>query len=343
MKRLCFIFVLGILLVGGLLPAYSQEDDPIFMQASPDPIIERGSPGDWDYAYNDPGAVIFHDGKFHMFNNGFDGWPTTSGIGYYTSEDGIVWEAQTEDPIFQSGDYEFDGFAMVATSAIVTEEGEWRLYLTQLKAHSFSNIVGVSFKLLVADDPLGEWTLLDEDLLSPGSNGEWDEHQISDPMVLETEDGYVMYYSGFDLQRMPRIGMAVSEDGMVWEKYDDPDTNEAPFAESDPIMQASLEWERGVHYPAVLEADEGYVMVYRSPGNGTSMRLGMAISEDGMVWEKYEEPVYAPNAIPGNGASNITALVQHEDTYFLYIDAFVGGAFSLPYVLTHEGALFGEE
>jgi predicted GH43/DUF377 family glycosyl hydrolase len=342
-KRSLIFLIAASTLLGGLWPAFSQGDDPIFVQANPEALYEAGGPGDWNFAYNDPGAVLYHDGQFHMFQNGFDGWPSTSGIGYYTSEDGINWQAQSEGPIFRSGDHIFDGFALVATSVVVTEDGQWRLYLTQLKARSSSNIVGLGFRVAVADDPLGEWALLDDFILEPGAVDEWDQRQISDPMVLPTTDGYVMYYSGFDRLSEARIGMATSSDGLVWAKYDDPSTTDAPFVDSDPIVERSLEWERGVHYPAVVESDEGYVMVYRSPSFGSAMRLGMAISQDGLQWVKYDDPIYAPNAIEGNGTTNITSLVYVDGTYFMYVDGFVRSSFSLTYVLTHEGPLFPVE
>ena len=202
---------------------------------------------------------------------------------------------------------------------------------------------GVGFRLAVANDPLGEWTLLDDFLLRPGNEDEWDHQQISDPMVLPTEDGYVMYFSGFDPLGAAQIGMATSENGIVWEKYDDPATTESPFTESDPILVRDLVWERAVQYPAVVETDEGFVMIYMSPASGTLMRLGMAQSQDGIHWEKHEDPIYSPSAIEGNTTTFIVSLVHHDDTYFLYVDAFVRGAFSLPYVLTHDGPLFPTE
>jgi len=305
----------------------AQADEPIFVQATAGSIVERGAPGAWDRAYNDPGAIFMHGGKLHMFNNGFDGWPTTSGIGYYTSEDGLEWEARAAGPVFRAGEQTFDGFGLVATSGLVTDNGEWRLYLTQLRAAAPRGVTGVAFRVVTADDPLGDWTLDEEPILLPGEPGAWDDAQISDPMVMGIESGYVMYYSGVDRAGMRRIGLARSRDGVVWDKH------------AEPILEPSLKWESGVHYPSVVETSTGYAMVYRAPLQGARMSLGLAFSEDGVSWSKRATPVFEPDSIEGSSTSNITALVHHDGSTFLYVDAFVGGAFSLPYVLQHTGEL----
>ncbi len=318
------------------------DDGLLFEQAAPGPLIPRSDPGAWDYAYNDPGAVLVHDGKLHMFNNGFDGWPTTSGIGYYVSEDGLTWDAQSDGPIFRSREHEFDGFALVATSAVVTDAGEWRLYVTQLKAEGPGQVRGVRFRVLVAKDPLGGWELRDEPALSPGSASAWDGAQISDPMVVREADGYRMYYSGFDADGVRRIGLAESDDGLTFTKHDDGATTATPVAASDPVLVPSLAWETSVHQPSVLKTGGGYVMTYRVPFEGNSMRLGLAQSSDGLTWTKRDEPCYAPNSIAGNALSHITALVEFEGSVFLYVDAFVGGGFSQPYVLVCDASEFEE-
>ena len=51
---------------------------PFFTVYGDQPIVPNGEPGTWDDRFTDPGAVIYHDGIFHMFRNGFRGFPAES-------------------------------------------------------------------------------------------------------------------------------------------------------------------------------------------------------------------------------------------------------------------------
>ena len=69
------------------------------------PIVSKGQPGTWDDRFTDPGAVIYHDGMFHMFRNGFKGFPAESQVGYVTSPDGYTWTKQENDqPVLKTSD-----------------------------------------------------------------------------------------------------------------------------------------------------------------------------------------------------------------------------------------------
>lgn len=64
---------------------------PFFTLYSDKPIVPKGQPGTWDDRFTDPGAVIYYDGMFHMFRNGFRNFPAESQVGYVTSTDGFTW------------------------------------------------------------------------------------------------------------------------------------------------------------------------------------------------------------------------------------------------------------
>jgi len=49
------------------------------------PVVPRGIAGSWDDRFTDPGAVVYYDGMFHMFRNGFRGFPAASQVGYVTA------------------------------------------------------------------------------------------------------------------------------------------------------------------------------------------------------------------------------------------------------------------
>lgn len=174
--------------------------------------------------------------------------------------------------------------------------------------------------LATAQDPLGPWEVHPEPVLTHGGEGSWDREHIDAPSVLKTDDGFIMYYAGY-ANSTSHIGMATSEDGIVWTKYDDPATTEAPFAESDPVLISDLDTHR-YHQPRVERADDSYIMIFRlAPRTGRQMGLGIATSSDGINWDiRTEEPFWETNTIPGAQGFWFTATALHDDTLYLYIE-----------------------
>src|SRR5688572_9908428 len=123
--------LLVILMLALLTIAAAQEDyDPLFMLANEERIIARGSDRNaYDRKYTDPGAVTYHDGKFHMFRNGFQAWPASVQIGYLVSDDGIHWTQPQAEPVLFTVDFPYAKVAALASSVIVEDDGTWVLYV----------------------------------------------------------------------------------------------------------------------------------------------------------------------------------------------------------------------
>lgn len=185
-------------------------------------------------------------------------------------------------------------------------------------------------------------------MLVAGREGSWDAGQVTHPIVLKEDDGYRMYYTGFDADATPRIGLATSQDGMTWTKYDNPAIPETPFAESDPVLNrgAAGDWdEDAAERDRVVKTPEGYVMVYRAAvGNRSGRPFGLATSRDGVTWTKYRgNPILEPGSLGDVRGPFFPTFVYHEDRYDLYLEGFAGS--SKIYLFTHEddGTLFALE
>ena len=321
MKRLIWLSALVMLVWG----AAAQENETLFQLAQEDAVIVHGPSSAFDGRYTDPGAVIVHDGVFHMFRNGFKAWPATVQIVHHVSDDGINWTQTTEEPVLYTDDVPFAGVAALASGAVVAEDGTWMLYLYTWEA--FSGPSNSKIALATADNPDGPWMVHAEPVLTGGPEGAWDDSGITAPRVFREDDGYVMYYSGNGgTFGDSAIGRATSPDGVVWTKHDDPATTDELYAESDPVFVSPIE-ERFVHQPAPVQTEDGWVMIYRqmTMTPGRNMELHVATSEDGITWTPLEQSLaWDTSSVPGSGGFWYTAAAQLEDTIYLYVETGIG-------------------
>ncbi|MCC6862372.1 MAG: hypothetical protein IT158_27600 [Bryobacterales bacterium] len=116
-------------------------------------------------------------------------------------------------------------------------------------------------------------------VLAPGAPGEWDSVDVLNPSVVRYRDRYFNFYSGFD-GRTWRTGMAVSKDGLRWEKS-------GMVLAPDPAS-----WEGGyiaANGSAAFVQDR--FLYWYQAGPRERPRIGLARSGDGRRWRKLPEPV----------------------------------------------------
>lgn len=337
------LMVVIILSLGAMLTVAQEEDDDsaLFTLVQDEPVVRHSdNRADWDGVFTDAGAVTYHDGKFHMFRNGFRSWPGTVHIGYLTSDDGITWQEESEEPVMTTSDVPFAGVAALASSVLIMDDGTWVLYLYTWEENTFPSRGAIA--RATAENPLGPWTVDAEPVLSPGADGAWDDLGLVGPRVVKTETGYAMYYGVVNNRQFlfSGIGMATSEDGIVWTKYNDESTTDIPFAESDPILRG-LPRQTFVHQPSVHQTEDGWVMFYRyAPVNApdSDMTIEYATSIDGIEWTPAGQSAWLPKTISGISGFWWTATAYHDDTFYLYVEGGSMGGTNI-YVGTYSGKL----
>lgn len=109
-----------------------------------------------------------------------------------------------------------------------------------------------------------------------------------DPYVVKHENSYYMFYE----KKKPHnihigIGRAHSSDGENW-------------VDDGLVLRKSEDWEsHDVSSPCVWIENGVWKMLYE--GRSPSGRVGVAISEDGLSWQKFEEnPVFSGSAVQGS-------------------------------------------
>jgi predicted GH43/DUF377 family glycosyl hydrolase len=306
----------------------SRAETPPLTLAKQDPIIEAGDGGAWSRSLHNSGAVIFHNGQFHMFRNGYPALPGNAVIGYATSPDGVHWNHYEDNPVMRTEDVPYAPQMIMASSVHVESDGKWVMYFLIWDTQQVPGAIGRA----TASSPTGPWIPDAEPVLLPGGEGAWDSAQVTQPIVLfdEAAKNYLMYYTGVDERNVERIGLATSQDGINWTKYKDPSADSGPTTESDPILEpgSSGEWdEAGAARGRVVRSPDGYVMIYRTPAVGLGFTYGLAFSADGIQWTKYEDnPILKRDDIPNARGLFYPTFVYHDGDYYFYIEAYSGSS-----------------
>ena len=264
------------------------------------PIVTHNPSSEIENKYINPGAVLFHDGKFHMFFNSFTTWPGVVLVGYMTSDDGYLWQMGQDAPVFTTDQIPFGGGKADVSSAIVLDDGTWVLYFHTVTEGEIGRATSAS--------PLGPWAVDVEPILVPGPEGAWDQRGLGWPSVIKDGSEYHMYY-GVQTKAGYAIGIATSDDGIQWTKYDEP------------VLTADADWESiKVDRPRVTKSPDGWVMIYQ--GGLRVDERGIAISEDGIHWEKYiDNPIFNSNEFPiPNAKTWDTNLLYHDGIYYYFME-----------------------
>lgn len=148
-------------------------------------------------------------------------------------------------------------------------------------------------------------------ILGPGPEGWWDSERPSGPKVLRERDGtWKMWYYGRDVNFDPmvnlssgRCGMAVSKDGVTWERVRGPLTMGATFEPTSTaedrfdnahVGVSDVYYDNGLYWMWYFGGDQTTLEFPTPTGvqkiKGIHMRPGCAISRDGLNWIRLNGP-----------------------------------------------------
>jgi predicted GH43/DUF377 family glycosyl hydrolase len=244
-------------------------------EARAEPVIQRGSPGDWDGVDVLNPSVIRQGDAYYNFFSGFDGktWHT----GLAVSSDGIAW--QKEGKILSPDPGSWERAAIAANGVAIADVNEILYY------YQAGDPVEIG---LARSRDAHHWTKNGAAVLKAGPWASWDERGAADPYVIRVGENYYMFYLGMDRAQRQRIGVAMSRDGVSWTKL-----------RSNPILELGDYGAfdaNGLGEPAVWIARGYYWMLYTGRDRDEMRRLGLARSRDGVRWEKL------PKVISGDQA-----------------------------------------
>ena len=173
-----------------------------------------------------------------------------------------------------------------------------------------------------------------------GAVAKWEERNVLNPTAVVKDGKVHLLYRAQDLDGTSRIGMAVSDDGLHFEKM------AAPVFHPDQDSMKRYEWNYkktdgeqtnsedcyfcyfdGVEDPRIVESQSGeYIMTYTSY-DGKTARLSIASSKDLETWtkhgvvlsgEKYQDTWSKAGAIIGELQGNRIVAKQINGKYWMY-------------------------
>ena len=206
-------------------------------------------------------------------------------IGYAESFDGITWFKQAE-PVMETGlgsDWDSD---YIVPHTVIKVGNEYKMWFWAGRP-GFPTKVESFPQIGLATSPDGiNWTKYDnpatteapysnsDPVLLVGPATDWDAHRVIDPIVLLTNSGYEMWYTGLKgpitANTEQKIGYATSTDGITWDKWPD-----------NPILEDSFKWGKGIYGGTVLKFDESYhfwFACFHTPPTQARPQIGYAKS-----------------------------------------------------------------
>lgn len=232
----------------------------------PEPLSEPEKLG-----YCAPCARVI-GGKVHLFYQSYGRWAQDA-ICHATSDDGLNFRGDPSNPIFAPEPSDWScGRAIDAE--VVEFKGKYYLYFATRDPEFKIQLQGVAVADGGSDFSRGSWTLAkDAPILAPELP--WEQECIEGASVIENGGRLFMFYAGAYNNHPQQIGVAVSSDGVNWERLQD-----EPFLANGP-EGAWNSSESG--HPHIFEAPDGrtYLFFQGNCTNGSTWY----ISQKEVLWK----------------------------------------------------------
>jgi predicted GH43/DUF377 family glycosyl hydrolase len=288
--RRCVLLVLGLGLLSACgrygdftLPPPAGAERPVqwVWEDSGSPVLARGPASAFDSVDALNPSIVAVAGKLWNFYSGWDGRQWRTGLATSTDQ-GLSWTRHPSallapDPAAGEGSY------ISANGATVHQDGQF--------LHWYQ--AGAPPEIALATSPDGlNWTRHGI-VLPRGPRGAWDELGVADPYVIAAGGQLYLFHLGQDRARRQRLGVAVSADaGRTWTKL-----------RSNPILEIGAPGRfdsLGLGEPAVWTSHGRWWMLYTGRDRAERRKIGLAVSKDGIHWERTSESPLIAGQAPWN-------------------------------------------
>lgn len=227
----------------------------------------------------------------------------TYAISCATSFDGANWFYYSKSPVIERTPGGFDALYL-HHAEVIKDAGGYKMYYSG-ETQGWTSRIG----LATSSNGLQWQKYGSNPILSPGPSGSWDSENIYGAAVLLVGQTYYMWYAGSGPDRVHRIGLATSPDGIVWTKHP-----------SNPVLNLGSpgQWDGSyISNPRVVIVNGIFYMLYAGESSlFSNTKIGLATSLNGITWQKYpNNPVMSP-LIGWEGSRVVSASVLFRDNKF---------------------------
>lgn len=257
------------------------------------PVMKYGDTSRKGLPYSKDPHVVSFKGKYLMYfsippfqNNPQSGW----NIGVAESKDLVNWNKVAEITPAPGALYEQKG--LCAPGAIVREDTVHLFYQTygngrnDAICHAWSTD-GLSFTRNPSN-PIFKPT------------GNWTSGRAIDAEVIMFKNKYFLYFATRDTaMKIQMIGVATAP------AHTDFSRGQWTQAANTPIMYPQLDWEgECIEGASVIKRGNKLYMFYAGAYNNAPQQVGLAVSKDGINWERVSNKPFVPNGLPGEWNSS---------------------------------------
>lgn len=253
------------------------EDLKNWIRYSHNPILSPGKKGSWDSELVAHSFIIKKDNLYYMFYDGSPSREWREEIGLAVSKDLIRWEKYKNNPVLKSNDYWWDK-AHVSRCCVFQEKNKYYIYFAgNVGKNHYQERIG----LAISEDLVSWKKICREPVLNLGQKDEWDGFHIADPRVIKINDLFLMFYTGYDLKKRGRIGLAFSQNLINWTKF-----------KLNPVLNVGKrgEWDCDEACRADIFQDQDKYFIIYSGRKGFRFKIGLAkIKMERILSEIYAE------------------------------------------------------
>ena len=213
-----------------------------------------------------------------------------------------IWTDYQYNPIFSVKDIPYFTLS-VDQGQVMYDNGIYKMWFMNLYYNGMGDV-----SYAESNDGISWHIASNGPVLTAGQPGNWDDNSVGMGYIIKENGVYKYYYSGNREPHtgMRQIGLAVSQDGINWEKY------------PDPVLQSdSSQWFLGVH--AVIKINNVYYMYYESSSEfDYTFNINLATSKDGIHWIKYDRnPIIVPSQSWEQGSIGYATITDYNNGYMM--------------------------
>jgi predicted GH43/DUF377 family glycosyl hydrolase len=196
----------------------------------------------------------------------------------------------------------------VSEGKIIYDNGIYKMWYEAIYNSAQANIWYAE-----SQDGISWNTIGSAPVLTKGTPGSWDDLNVVPAVVIRVNNQYRMYYMGCrDSYGTMSVGLALSSDGIHWEKT------------STPVMAASPEY-YAIALSDIVQKDSMFIAYfnYNTSRSGSNNIIGRATSFDGINWTMYTGNPIVSATLPWEGGSihHATVILENGEYKMVYGNA----------------------